>query len=68
MNAIIELVKSLGPLITAATPLVLGVLSWYLTSRQTRLLKQHSDDNREQIKGAVTSASGTYKALKPDGP
>jgi cytochrome oxidase assembly protein ShyY1 len=33
------------------------------TVAQTTELKAHSDDNREQIKNTVVSATGTFKAL-----
>ena len=50
MKELIELVKSLAPLITAATPVLLILVNWYVTHRQTRDLKAHSDENREAIK------------------
>lgn len=35
---------------------------------QTKELKAHSDDNREQIKNTVVSATGTHKTLSDAAP
>lgn len=71
MNGLVEVIKALTPFVTAATPVLLIFATWWTTShtrkvmdQQTKVLTDHSDSNREQIKGAVASASGTYRTLK----
>ena len=70
MNVVVEFVKALGPLITAATPVLLILVGWWTNNHtkkvmaaQTKELTAHSDENRDKIQGTVTSASGTYKKL-----
>lgn len=60
----VEIIKALGPFIQAATPLILGVLAWLLTARQTRKLMSHSDANRDKITAQVASSTGTFKQLE----
>jgi len=56
-------ILAVGGFITAVGGFALNV---WMTMRQTKILKAHSDDNREQIKNTVTAASGTYKAPPPE--
>ena len=71
MNGFVEFVKALGPVITAATPVLLILVGWWTNNHtkkvmasQTKELTAHSDSNREAIKSAVVDASGTYRTLK----
>jgi hypothetical protein len=52
MNAVVEIIKALTPFITAATPVLLILVNWWVTHNQTKKLQAHSDDNKEQIKAA----------------
>lgn len=70
MKYIVELITALTPFVTAATPVLLVLVGWWINRQnkktaaaQTTDLKAHSDENREQIKSSVTSASGTFKTL-----
>jgi hypothetical protein len=63
---LVAVLRELGPIITAATPVLLILVNWYVTRRQTRDLKAHSDENRAQIQSTVASSSGTYRKL-PEG-
>lgn len=62
MNGFIAVLKELGPIITAATPVLLILVSWWTTKRQTKDLKAHSDENMTKIQTTV-SETGTHKAL-----
>lgn len=69
MKGLIDLLNALGPLFQAITPLMLGLGAYlipYWLKKQTGDLKAHSDENREQIKDAVISTTGTHKLLSPD--
>lgn len=75
VNALVAVLRELGPVITAATPVLLLLVGWWINKQtrktadtQTRDLKQHGDVNRKEIQEAVTSASGTYKTPPPPKP
>ena len=71
MNSFVAVLKELGPVITAATPVLLILVNWYVTSRQTKNINEHSTATTNEVKSAITSATGTFKALpgaKSDGP
>jgi hypothetical protein len=70
MNGVVEFIKALGPVITAATPVLLILVGWWTNNHtkkvmaaQTKELTDHSDSNREQVKGAIASSTGTFKQL-----
>ena len=82
VNAIVSVLKELGPLITAATPVAVIYVGWWTTkqsrkiaSDQTKEINEHSTQTTEDVKkdvraSIVTAATGNYKALQepPDGP
>jgi uncharacterized Tic20 family protein len=63
VKGIIDLINSLGPFITAATPILVPVVMWLITRAQSKDLKAHSDSNREAINNQIAATSGTYKAI-----
>lgn len=70
MKYLVDLITALTPFVAAATPVLLVLVGWWINRQnrktaaaQTQDLKAHSDDNREQIKSTVASATGTHKAL-----
>lgn len=65
MNGFVAILRELGPVITAATPVLLIIVNWWVTKRQTQQINQHSTDTTDSVISAVVSASGSYKALKP---
>jgi hypothetical protein len=66
MNAVVEIIKALTPFITAATPVLLILVNWWVTHNQTKKLQAHSDDNKEQIKAAVVSSGTTTQKILSD--
>ena len=65
MKALNELLTNLAPIITAATPVLLILANWYVTRRQSKDLKSHSDVNAASVRATVTEATGNHKTL-PD--
>ena len=65
MKALGELLTNLAPIITAATPVLLILVNWYVTRRQSKDLKSHSDVNAASVRATVTEATGIHKTL-PD--
>ena len=64
MKALADLLQNLAPLITAMTPVLLILVNWFVTRRQSVDLKSHSDENAAKITSTV-EATGTHKTL-PD--
>ena len=67
MNAMHQLLSDLAPIITAATPVLLILVNWYVTSRQSKDLKKHSDENATKTMNAVSEATGTHQTLGDKG-
>ena len=65
MKALNDLLTNLAPIITAATPVLLILANWYVTRRQSKDLKSHSDENAAKITSTVTGTTGNHKTL-PD--
>ena len=65
MKALNELLTNLAPIITAATPVLLILANWYVTRRQSKDLKSHSDVNAASVRATVTEATGSHKTM-PD--
>lgn len=65
MHNVVALLNSLGPVITAATPVLVIVVNWLITRRQSRDLKEHGDRNATKISNAMIEATGSHKTL-PD--
>lgn len=69
---LVELITALTPFVTAATPVLLVLVGWWINRQnkktaaaQTTDLKAHSDENREKIASTVATATGTHPTLKP---
>ena len=65
MSSTADVLISLAPIITAATPVVLVVVNWWVTRQQSKDLKAHSDENMAKINAVTAESTGTHKIL-PD--
>lgn len=65
MKYLLDLINAITPFMIAGMPLWMMLGGWWIkrqADKQTEDLKSHSDENREKIKDAVVSSSGTFKA------
>lgn len=60
MNGFIAVLKELGPIITAATPVLLIIVNYYVTKHQTRKINEHTTT------AATASATGNFTALNAE--
>ena len=67
---IVAVLKELGPVITAATPVLLVVVTWW-TKRandkaikdQTTVINDHSTATTNAVRNDLASATGTHRVL-----
>ena len=70
INDVIAILRELGPIITAATPVLLVVVTWW-TKRandkaikdQTTVINDHSTQTTNAVRNELASATGTHRVL-----
>lgn len=66
VDGLVAILRELGPVITAATPVLVIVVNWWVTKKQTKIINDHSSATTEDVKQTIAASTGQYKALPPD--